>query len=193
MVSVEPAAMIAVEWIKLGDQSPEVTTVIALTHMADFMNDDIVYDLVRGHNELAIEAEPIGSRATAPDGGDFLDIYPGVVYSKPIGVVIDFFGDDSNTSFEIETKDGFPDLRGALLARMTIEDRNMKVFSVDFGFCSKGNICFQDDQGVLRPKVEVFLALLILLDKNFGLFNTSKVPLDPVLFFFDKLPDSDLR
>ena len=41
--------MLLVFWIKLGYQSPKTTTVISLNQVTNFMNNDIVDNLVGSH------------------------------------------------------------------------------------------------------------------------------------------------
>ena len=44
--------------------------------MADFVDDDVIYDLMRSHDELPVEVEVILPGAASPDTGNLLEDDP---------------------------------------------------------------------------------------------------------------------
>ena len=60
MIKSKPTAVRFVLGIILTDQFPETMSVIAVDHVRDFVNNNIIDDFVRSHDKFTIEAKAIG-------------------------------------------------------------------------------------------------------------------------------------
>lgn len=72
----EPFSVELALWVMPGYQGPKVLAVIHLPQMAQLMDDDIVYNLLRSHNQPPVKVQVLEGGAAAPPGGLVLDKEP---------------------------------------------------------------------------------------------------------------------
>ena len=61
-------------------QIPKCFPVMTVDQMANLMDNDVIDDLVRRHDQFAIEVQVIFVGAAAPDGGDAFESDPLIAY-----------------------------------------------------------------------------------------------------------------
>ena len=84
--------------IETLDQIPETFTVMVVNQMTNLVDDNIVDDFVRGHDQLAVEVKVVFARATPPDTWNFFQDYAIVGNIEEFGEEIYFL---SNNPFAI--------------------------------------------------------------------------------------------
>ena len=93
--------------IKTFDQIPETLAVMVMNQMANFVNDDVIDDFVRGHDQFAVKIEVIFARAATPNTGNLFQDDAVVRNIEQLGEEVYLFGDDPLTIIEIPAEHCF--------------------------------------------------------------------------------------
>ena len=101
MVFLEPADMILVFGVQTAHQIPKCLPVVVMDQMADLVNDDVIDDLVGGHDQFAVEIEIIFAGTASPDTGNLFQDDPVVGHTQEFGEMTYFLGDDPLAVVEI--------------------------------------------------------------------------------------------
>ena len=133
-IGAEPMAVLFEVWVKDLDLIPKFWTMIVVKEVADFMNDDVVDDFMRCHDEFAVEIEIVPVRTTPPNRRDVFDgnsIYRSADFT---GEVSGFLGDDAFTVFKIPIYHGFFYICRSCMRFFGNPEFIVNKFDFDFGF-----------------------------------------------------------